>query len=155
MNLINKLLYLAQSKYFRVIRFDLRRELPVTQVRYVVIGLWNTLFGIGTFFFLWRITNESNYRLVLFLSFCLSNFQSHFTQRFFVWKSKNRYIPELRRFFVSAIGFFILNLLLLTFLVEVFKHPPFEVQVFLTFAIVVLSYFFQKYAVFKQTHEQP
>ncbi len=127
----------------------------MTEIRYVAIGLWNTLFGIGSFYFLWRISHESNYKLVLFLSFCLSNVQSHFTQRFVVWKSKNPYFPELKRFFVGAIGLFFLNLSLLTFLVEVFKYPPFEVQVFLTFAVVVLSFFFQKYAVFKQTHEFP
>jgi putative flippase GtrA len=127
----------------------------MTQIRYVVIGFWNTLFGIGTFYFLLRISNQNDYKLVLFLSFCLSNVQSHFTQRFFVWKSKNRYLPELRRFFVSAIRLFFLNLLLLTLSVEVLKYPPFAVQVFLTFAIVVLSYFFQKHAVFKQAHTHP
>jgi hypothetical protein len=66
-----------------------------------------------------------------------------------VWKSSNPYFPELIRFFSGAIGVFALNIAFLTFLVEILDYATFESQVFLTLFLTILSYSFQKNAVFK------
>ena len=56
------------------------------------------------------------------------------------------------RFLAGAIGIFLLNVLILTFLVEILGFPTFQSQVFLTIGLAVLNYFFQKNAVFKSTN---
>ncbi len=119
------------------------------QFRYLIVGLWNTIFGIGVFYLLLKSFIGPDYRLILFISFVLANLQSHLTQRTLVWRSEERYFAELTRFIAGAIGIFIINLLLLTFLVDFLSYATFESQVFLTLLLTILNYFFQKHAVFK------
>ena len=116
------------------------------------MGLWNTIFGISAFYLLLKSFVGADYRLILFISFVLANLQSHITQRTLVWRSEERYFAELTRFFVGAIGIFIINLLLLTFLVDFLGYATFESQVILTFVLTIANYFFQKHAVFKTTY---
>jgi putative flippase GtrA len=119
------------------------------QFRYLIVGLWNTIFGIGVFYLLLKILIGVDYKLILFICFVLANLQSHLTQRTAVWRSEEPYLAELIRFFGGAIGFFIINLLLLTFLVDYLGYATFESQVILTLLLTILNYFFQKHAVFK------
>jgi len=115
----------------------------------VIVGVGNTIFGIGIFYLLLKFLVGVDYRLILFISFVLANLQSHFTQRAIVWRSDERYLSELARFLVGAVGIFVINLLLITFLVDFFSYGTFESQVILTLPLTILSYFFQKHAVFK------
>ena len=96
-----------------------------------------------------KILSDEGYKLALFISFVLANLHSHWTQRVIVWRSKENYFSELIRFFSGAIAIFVLNLILLTLLVEVLKYTTFKSQVFLTLLLTVLNYFFQKHAVFR------
>lgn len=123
------------------------------QFRYLIVGVWNTIFGIGIFYLLLKFLIGVDYRLILFISFVLANLQSHLTQRALVWRSKERFVPELIRFFIGAIGIFVINLLLLTFLVDFLGYQTFESQVLLTFVLTIANYFFQKHTVFKATQE--
>ena len=113
------------------------------------MGLWNTIFGIGVFYLLLNSFIGADYRIILFISFVLANLQSHLTQRTLVWRSEEHYFAELTRFFVGAIGIFIINLLLLTFFVGFLGYATFESQVFLTLLLTILNYFFQKHTVFR------
>lgn len=116
--------------------------------RYFFVGVLNTVFSITMFYTLLRLLPNMQYQVVLSLCFIIANLQSHFTQRFLVWKSKNLYHIELIRFFSGALGIFLLNLLILIFLVEVLGFPTFQSQVFLTLFLTLLNYLFQKRAVF-------
>jgi len=85
----------------------------------------------------------------LFIAFVITNLQSHFTQRVFVWDSNNPYFPELFRFFFGAIGVFTLNLAFLIAMVEYLGYAPFESQILITLGLTFVNYFLQKHAVFK------
>ncbi len=113
------------------------------------MGVWNTIFGIGIFYLLLNFVIGVDYRIILLISFVIANLQSHLTQRSLVWNSKEQYVRELIRFFMGAMGIFVTNLLLLTFLVDFLGYETFESQVFLTLVLTVVNYFFQKHAVFK------
>jgi putative flippase GtrA len=121
------------------------------KVRYLVVGLWNTFFGIGLFYLLLNTLKSLDYRLVLLVSFVVANVHSHFMQRILVWNSAQSYGSELMHFLLSAIGVFLLNLLLLTILVGYFHYPAFLSQTILTLLLTLLNYFFQKHAVFKSS----
>ena len=120
--------------------------------KYLFVGVLNTLFSVTLFYILLQLLQNVQYQVVLCACFIIANLQSHFTQRFLVWKSKNSYHLELMRFFAGAIGVFLLNVLILTFFVEILGFPTFRSQVFLTIVFTVLNYFFQKNAVFKSTN---
>jgi putative flippase GtrA len=85
--------------------------------------------------------------------FIIANIQSHYTQRVLVWKSLNPYFSELTRFFVGAVGIFVVNLLILTIMVDFLGYETFESQVLLTLVLTIANYFFQKHAVFQATQE--
>jgi putative flippase GtrA len=121
----------------------------VIQLRYLIVGIWNTFFGIGIFYLLLKLFAGVDYQMVLFICFIVANLQSHFTQRALVWKSEEHFFFELARFFAGAIGVFFINLLLLTTSVDLLGNSIFLSQVVITIVLTVLSYFFQKHAVFK------
>ena len=116
---------------------------------YLIVGLLNTCFSVTLFYLLLQILQSVQYQLILFICFVIANLQSHYTQRALVWKSTNPYFSELMRFFAGAIGMFVVNLVLLTLLVEILGYATFESQVSLTLLLTILNYFFQKHAVFK------
>ena len=116
---------------------------------YLIVGLLNTCFSVTLFYLLLQILQSVQYQLILFICFVIANLQSHYTQRALVWKSTNPYFSELMRFFAGAIGMFVVNLVLLTLLVEILGYATFESQVSLALLLTILNYFFQKHAVFK------
>ena len=115
-------------------------------LRFLVVGTWNTLFGLALFFSLMK--TGINYQLVLFCSFTIATAQSHFTQRKFVWGAANGYLHELMRFYLGIFGVYVLNALLLPLLVEGFDLDVFLSQCLLTLTLVILSFWFQKKFVF-------
>jgi putative flippase GtrA len=121
------------------------------KIKYLIIGVLNTIFSVTLFYALLQILQNVQYQLILFVCFIIANIQSHITQRVLVWKSLNPYFSELMRFFMGAIGIFVINLLLLTFLVDFLGYETFESQVLLTLVLTIANYFFQKHAVFKAT----
>jgi putative flippase GtrA len=114
-----------------------------------MVGLLNTFFSLTLFYLLLQILQSARYQFVLCICFVIANLQSHYFQRVLVWKSKNPYFSELMRFFAGAVGMFVLNLALLTLLVESLDYATFESQVFLTLLLTILNYFLQKHAVFR------
>jgi putative flippase GtrA len=124
------------------------------QLRYLIVGIWNTFFGIGIFYLLLELFAGTDYQTVLFICFIIANLQSHFTQRVLVWKSQEHYFPELTRFFAGATGSFFINILLLTISVDFLGYSIFLSQAVLTIVLTVLNYFFQKYAVFKSNNSR-
>ena len=118
------------------------------QTRYLLVGIWNTIFGISIFFtfsIFWP--SWPNY-LILLLSYPVSITQSHFSQRNFVWVSDNSYINELMRFSAGYWMQFILNLLLLEIGVQAFSLDRNICQVFITLFLIVFSFFVNKNFVF-------
>ena len=122
------------------------------QLRYLIVGIWNTFFGIGIFYLLLKLFAGTDYQTLLFICFIIANLQSHFTQRVLVWKSEEYFFSELTRFFTGATGSFFINLLLLTISVDFLGYSIFLSQVVLMIVITLLNYFFQKHVVFKSTN---
>lgn len=118
------------------------------KIRFLIVGLWNTFFALSTLYLLLELFDNTNYRLILIISFLLANLQSHLMQRLFVWKSRDPYFMEIFRFLCGAVGISLLNFLLLAFLVEELGFPIFETQVVIALSITTVNFLFQKYFVF-------
>lgn len=118
-------------------------------IRYLFVGMWNTLFGFGIFYLFLKFLGVENYRYAIILAFVAANLQSHLTQRLLVWKSKQRYWTELIRFFFGALLILGLNLITLTVLVDKLKFPIVESQFVLTIFIALINFLIQKTMIYK------
>lgn len=118
-------------------------------IRYLFVGMWNTLFGFGMFYLFLKFLGDENYRYAIILAFVASNLQSHLTQRLLVWKSKQRYWTELFRYFLGALFILAVNLITLTILVDNLKFPIVESQFVLTIFITLVNFLIQKKMVYK------
>jgi len=106
-------------------------------LRYLVVGTWNTLFGIAVFTALQLAWGDRvNYLVVLSISQVVGVIQAHATQRFLVWRSKAPYLVELGRFGVVYLGSYIANAALLAFSVELLHAPVLPSQYVITVAVV-------------------
>ena len=120
--------------------------------RYIIVGAWNTVFGIDTFVLVSSLLFSWPNYLVLFLSYLVSIVQSHFSQRFFVWVSSKPYFGELMRFGSGYILQFHINVLLLEIGVKVFSFDRNACQVFITIILLFFSFFLNKKYVFSRNN---
>ena len=88
--------------------------------RYVLVGIWNSIFGVGIFLLLSKSFPKLYDSVILLFSYIISIVQAHFTQRKFVWESKESYFGELFRFSGAYISQFVVNLILLQIFVHLF-----------------------------------
>jgi putative flippase GtrA len=112
--------------------FFIKRKLKQhnVKVKFLVVGVWNTLFGYFVFFVL-DIVFEKNisiksvaYMSALFLSNIISILNAFIFHKFITFRSQIRgwdVMPEFFRFFLTYIVTFCLSLVLMPFFVEIFK----------------------------------
>jgi|LakMenEpi03Aug12_release.lakeMendotaPanAssembly.Ray.scaffolds.fasta_scaffold394850_2 putative flippase GtrA len=125
------------------------RNIHSLEIKFILVGFWNTLFSIGLFYIFLQNLPSINYQLALFFCFLVSTIQSHFTQRNLVWHSNKKQFPELLKFFMINVSLYITNAITLPFLLRVSKLDVFTAQVLLTFFLTFLNYLIQKKIVFK------
>lgn len=135
-----------------------------TEIRFLIVGAWNTLFGIIVFILLLNFLERVliNERLIYLLSIFLSHFiavlNAYIFHKFFTFQSKEKGIAalhEFRRFSSSYLGTLILNLVIISFMVEFFEMQP-EISGAISIPIcVVITYFLlSKYSFKKAVKEQ-
>ena len=117
------------------------REISGEGLRYLIVGGWNTVFGIGVFALLWFLLDEVwSYGLVLLVAKVIALLQAHWSQRTFVWRSKGSFLPELGRFALVYTLTYLANLGLLALSVEILGLPVLGAQMVITFLMVVVTF---------------
>ena len=119
------------------------QSVPV-QIRYLVVGIWNTVVGYSLYTLWIFLLSQSQYLLALVLSTIFAGIHSYYTQRKFVWKSKSEIKSEISKFFVVFITQFALNFILLYVLVEHQGFNPILSQYALGIVIIISTYFVNK-----------
>ncbi len=119
--------------------------------RYLLIGIWNSLFGISNFYLLSILFDTWPDLVVLGCSYIISIVQAHLAQRRFVWESKSDYLPELARFSSAYVLQFAINAALLVlsdmWLTVNREFRQTAIVIFLT----IVFYFVNKRGVFRVT----
>ncbi len=119
--------------------------------RYLLVGIWNSLFGISNFYLLSIVFDTWPDLVVLGCSYIISIVQAHLVQRRFVWRSKSAYFPELARFASAYILQFAINSALLVlsdmWLTVIREIRQTAIVIFLTIGF----YFVNKRRVFRVT----
>ncbi len=120
-----------------------------TTTRYLLVGIWNSVFGVGIFLILSLSLPEFSDSLILLISYLVSIVQAHFMQRKFVWSSTERYFQELVRFSGAYISQFVANLILLQIFVRFIGLNRSVSQVIIVLILTVVMFFVNKNGVFR------
>ena len=120
-----------------------------TTTRYLLVGIWNSVFGVGIFLILSQSFPKLSDSLVLLIAYVVSIVQAHFMQRKFVWSSKERYFQVLVRFSGAYISQFVANLVLLQIFVRFVGLNRSVSQVIIVLILTVVMFFVNKNGVFR------
>lgn len=104
-----------------------------TEIRFLLVGVWNTLFGYTIFFIFLNLfenffgLERAAYVLGITFSHIFGIVNSFFFHKFFTFRSKEKgkeAFKEFFRFFNSYLLIFLLNLVLIFLLVELILFDP-------------------------------
>lgn len=119
------------------------------QVRYIIVGLWNTFVGFGLFTLFIYVLPVSRYLLALTLATLFAGTNAYLTQRIYVWQSSATIKKEASKFFTVFIAQSVANVILLYLLVNYFNLNPLWTQYVIATVLIVLTYLSHKYWTFK------
>ncbi len=111
-------------------------------IRYLLVGLFNTVFGYG-FFALLQVTagNVISYMLVLLIAQVVSTFVAYVLYRSLVFRVRGRFWRDLVRFSLVYAGAFAVNLVLLPVMVSDFGWDVLLAQALIVGGTVIASFF--------------
>lgn len=117
--------------------------------RFFIIGIWNTVFGIFVFtsLFLTLAEQVAPWKILTISTF-FSILQSYITQRKIVWKSTSPINKEIIRFFGLNLFLYLINLILLSFTVNLLHLNVLLSQVFLGLSLSLVSFIIQRKHIF-------
>jgi putative flippase GtrA len=122
--------------------------------RYVIVGIWNSFFGISIFILLSLLLKDGNSILILGLSYVIATLQAHFSQRRFVWKSESKYLPELFKFCSFYLLQFFLNSILLVIMNSWLETPREVNQILIIFILTLVFFYINKNGVFNARNRE-
>jgi len=105
---------------------EITRHIPPGQFgRYLIVGVWNTLFGYGTFAFFTAILNPvipHSYIAACIVSSVLNISVAYLGYKFFVFKTKGNYLREWLRCVGVYSGGIVFGVITLPVLVSLIRH---------------------------------
>ena len=119
------------------------------QVRYVIVGLWNTFVGFGLFTLFIYVLPVSKYLLALTLATLFAGINAYLTQRIYVWQSSATIKKEASKFFTVFITQSVANIVLLFLLVNYLNLNPLWTQYVIATVLIIVTYLSHKYWTFK------
>ncbi len=116
--------------------------------RYIIVGFWNSFFGISTFLMISLVFEQTADVIVLIIAYVPTVIQAHYFQRRIVWRSKKMYFPELLKFTSAYLLQFIVNLVLLLLTQGLFNLSREVRQISIALLLTTVFYFVNKRGVF-------
>jgi len=124
-----------------------RRE----EVRYLVVGGFNTLVGLGLYAgFHALLGDQLGYLLVLVPAYAVGIVVSFITQRIFVFGAQGQVLVDFIRFTLVQLSGLALNALVLATVHESTAIPPVPAQAISLFFVAVATYFSHKFFSFRR-----
>lgn len=120
------------------------------KIKFLVAGAINTLVGLTTYPLLYFFLSplRFGYITILFVAqlFCISF--SFVTNKYFVFKTKGNIKSEYSKFFTFHAIYFLINIIALPMMVEIFKLNPMVAQVIFSLLIIITSFYWHSYITF-------
>ena len=120
------------------------------EVRYLIAGGWNTVFGYGVYAgMLYLFQPRVHYMVIAIIGNVLAITMAYATHKLFVFRTKGNVLREYFRFYGVYGVTTALGLLALPFCVEVLKMSPYVAPLLIMAVTVAVSYFGHKHFSFK------
>jgi putative flippase GtrA len=131
---------------------DARRliRLHETKVRFLLAGALNTVVGLAAYpalFFL-LAPLKLHYMVVLGITQVACVAFAYLTNKFLVFRTVGNYIRESGKFVLFHLSYFLVNLVALPLLVEIFGMSPIWGQTLFAVAVIITSYFWHSHITF-------
>lgn len=112
------------------------------KVRFLLAGGLNTAVGLAAYPILYFTLDPHGveYRVILAISqvFCIAF--AYLTNKFLVFKTQGNYVRETLKFVAFHLAYFLLNLAVLSYLVERLQVPPVWAQMGFAVLVIISSY---------------
>jgi len=120
------------------------------KIRFLFVGGLNTLFGLALYPLLYFfLQNYKIHYLIIFIyTQVISISFSYITNKFLVFRTQKNYFAEFLKFSAFYMIFFIINLIFLPTVVELFHINPVIGQTIFSFLIIISSYFWHSQITF-------
>ena len=121
-----------------------------TALKFIIAGIWNTIFGIALYSGVILVFGEKNYLILNIICNIIAITQSYFCYKFFVFKTKGDYLKEYIKMYATygittCIGFVVLFIL-----VNFFKLSAIYANIIATAIVVICCYFGHKLYTFRK-----
>ena len=111
------------------------------EIKFIIVGAWNTLFGLGLYSLLIILFGESHYLLLNILTWIISITNSYICHKLFVFKTHDTSIfKEYVKFCTVYLLSFFIGLLLMYLLVDIAKISAIISNILVTFLLTVVSF---------------
>lgn len=123
-------------------------------INYLIIGVLTTIVSLVTYYFcVYTFLNpndEIELLIANIISWILAVTFAYFTNRIFVFKSKNKKIKEAINFYFSRIFTLILDSSLMFLFVNILNYNDKIIKIFVQLIIVIVNYLLSKLIVFNK-----
>lgn len=127
---------------------NFRSFFDVHFIKFVLVGFFNTIFGIISLLALDKLLGRENKTTNLLVSYVLVFIAGHFVNRVFVWKSNNLYWPEFLRYLLSYLPSLIPSLLAFLLFSLLLDYDYILIQTSISLLTAGFVFLLQKYRVF-------
>ena len=108
---------------------------------YLIVGGWNTLFGIGVYAILYELLHNSvNYLVLMIPANILAITNAYLCYKLFVFKTRGNYASEYLRCYAVYGAGIILSFILMFLLVSIFGLHPILAQCLCVVGTTIFSY---------------
>ena len=118
--------------------------------KYLVVGCWNTFFGVSLYTIVILIFGEAHYLILGFLCNIVAITQSFFSHKLLVFKTKGNILKEYLRIYVTYSFSMLFGLIAMYILVDLMHIGAIYANLILTCFSVVLNFFLHKNFTFKR-----
>lgn len=124
-------------------------EIKSQSIRYIITGVWNTVFGILVYALLIKLLGENHYILLAVVSNIISITNAYICYKLFVFKTKGNILKEYLKCYVVYGLSMLLGLLLLYVLVDIAGLNPVIANVISVLLLTIVSFIGHRYYSFK------
>lgn len=120
----------------------LQKCLADKKVKYVLVGIWNTIFAYLAFAGIYAIALKFrvHYMLVLVMSQIIGLTNAYICYKLIVFKTKGNILREYLRFYVVYGFTFLINIMLIVFFVELLHWHPVLSQGIIMVIVMIVAY---------------
>lgn len=126
------------------------KKLNINHVKYIISGLWNTIFSYLIFVILYKYSGIDNIFLVLCLSQVIGITNAYLVYKIFVFKTKKNIVKEYLKFYVVYGATLVFNFIFIFILVDILNFSPILSQAIIAFFVALLGFIGHNFFTFQK-----